>query len=279
MWWIASAPGRGPCHSRIASSARTVGLDSLAYAESTGTAIMTPQTANAPAAGTTASALMAASPRTARNATGGTIGKIYVEDGDEVQQGALLIKLDETIVRANLQIIVKQLDELAVRRMRLRAEQEGAEMLTVPDALASRSGEAEVAALLNAERKLFESRRDARQGQQAQLRERIVQLRQEADGLAAQGVMPLYQRCVHLGCRVPFCQSSQWFECPCHGSKYNEAGEYQLGPAPRGMDRFKIEVDGSGNVLVDTSVVVLGPPRGTDTINEPPQGAFCVASG
>ncbi|MEX2101269.1 MAG: Rieske 2Fe-2S domain-containing protein [Actinomycetota bacterium] len=101
----------------------------------------------------------------------------------------------------------------------------------------------------------------------------------ETDGLAAQGVMPLYQRCVHLGCRVPFCQTSQWFECPCHGSKYNEAGEYKLGPAPRGMDRFAIEIDGSGNVLVDTSVVILGPARGTDTINEPPQGSFCVASG
>jgi cytochrome b6-f complex iron-sulfur subunit len=100
----------------------------------------------------------------------------------------------------------------------------------------------------------------------------------EADQLAAEGLMPLYQRCVHLGCRVPFCQSSQWFECPCHGSKYNEAGEYKLGPAPRGMDRFKISVE-NGQVLVDTSVVILGPPRGTDTINEPPQGAFCVASG
>lgn len=121
-----------------------------------------------------------------QHATGGTIGKIYVEDGDEVQQGALLIKLDETIVRANLQIVTKQLDEIAVRRMRLRAEQEGAEVLTVPGDLASRSSEAEVAALLNAERKLFESRRDARRGQQAQLRERIIQLRQEADGLAAQ---------------------------------------------------------------------------------------------
>ena len=57
------------------------------------------------------------------------------------------------------------------------------------------------------------------------------------------GIMPLYQRCVHLGCRVPFCASSQWFECPCHGSKYNFAGEYQLGPAPRGMDRFAVKVD------------------------------------
>jgi cytochrome b6-f complex iron-sulfur subunit len=96
--------------------------------------------------------------------------------------------------------------------------------------------------------------------------------------VTAEGVMPLYQRCVHLGCRVPFCASSKWFECPCHGSKYNQAGEYQLGPAPRGMDRFKVTVEG-GNVMVDTSQVILGPPRGTDTISEPPQGPFCVATG
>jgi cytochrome b6-f complex iron-sulfur subunit len=97
-------------------------------------------------------------------------------------------------------------------------------------------------------------------------------------GVTSDGVMPLYQRCVHLGCRVPFCTSSQWFECPCHGSKYNEAGEYKLGPAPRGMDRFKIVVTG-GNVTVDTSEVVLGPPRGTDTTGEVAQGPFCVAPG
>ncbi|MGZ4148452.1 MAG: QcrA and Rieske domain-containing protein [Actinomycetota bacterium] len=99
-----------------------------------------------------------------------------------------------------------------------------------------------------------------------------------AEGVTAGGIMPLYQRCVHLGCRVPWCTSSKWFECPCHGSKYNGAGEYQLGPAPRGMDRFKITIDGE-TVTVDTSAVVLGPPRGTNTINQPPQGAFCVAPG
>jgi cytochrome b6-f complex iron-sulfur subunit len=99
-----------------------------------------------------------------------------------------------------------------------------------------------------------------------------------ADGVAAEGIMPLYQKCVHLGCRVPFCGQSKWFECPCHGSKYNQAGEYQLGPAPRGMDRFHMEVVG-GRVMVDTSEVVLGPARGTDTIDQPPQGAYCVAPG
>jgi cytochrome b6-f complex iron-sulfur subunit len=98
-------------------------------------------------------------------------------------------------------------------------------------------------------------------------------------GVTTQGLMTLYQKCVHLGCRVPFCQQSQWFECPCHGSKYNSAGEYKLGPAPRGMDRFAIQVDDAGNVLVDTTQVVIGPPRGTDTTGRPQAGPFCVAAG
>jgi cytochrome b6-f complex iron-sulfur subunit len=93
-----------------------------------------------------------------------------------------------------------------------------------------------------------------------------------SEGVLAEGLMPLYQRCVHLGCRVPFCTGSQWFECPCHGSKYNEAGEFQAGPAPRGMDRFKIEVGSDGMVSVDTSTIIQGPPRGTATVDQPPSG-------
>jgi cytochrome b6-f complex iron-sulfur subunit len=99
------------------------------------------------------------------------------------------------------------------------------------------------------------------------------------EGVETEGIMPLYQRCVHLGCRVPFCQQSQWFECPCHGSKYNTAGEYKLGPAPRGMDRFQVQITDSGDVMVDTSKVILGPPRGTDTLGKPQAGPFCVAPG
>jgi cytochrome b6-f complex iron-sulfur subunit len=99
-----------------------------------------------------------------------------------------------------------------------------------------------------------------------------------AEGVTAEGVMALYQRCVHLGCRVPFCTSSKWFECPCHGSKYNNAGEYKLGPAPRGLDRFVMEIVGN-NVVVDTSTIKLGPPRGTNTTNQPQEGPFCVATG
>jgi HlyD family secretion protein len=121
-----------------------------------------------------------------QHASGGTVGEIFVNDGDHVEQGALVLRLDETLVRASLQIVTKQLDEIAVRRMRLTAEQDGAAALTLPPTLQNRQEEAEIAALIGAERKLFESRYEARMGQKGQLRERIAQLRQEVDGLAAQ---------------------------------------------------------------------------------------------
>jgi cytochrome b6-f complex iron-sulfur subunit len=94
-------------------------------------------------------------------------------------------------------------------------------------------------------------------------------------GLVGGGMMALYQRCVHLGCKVPFCVTSQWFECPCHGSKYNKAGEYKQGPAPRGLDRFPLTVDGEV-VTVDTTFVVTGPARGTNTTGQEREGAFCA---
>lgn len=97
-------------------------------------------------------------------------------------------------------------------------------------------------------------------------------------GLVSDGLMALYQRCVHLGCRVPFCETSQWFECPCHGSKYNRAGEFRAGPAPRGLDRFPIEV-ADDVVTVNTGVIVTGPPRGINTTGQDPEGPFCVGVG
>jgi cytochrome b6-f complex iron-sulfur subunit len=95
------------------------------------------------------------------------------------------------------------------------------------------------------------------------------------EGLTSQNLMAVYQKCAHLGCRVPFCDQSRWFECPCHGSKYNYAGEWRLGPAPTGLHRFAVRVQGN-TVNVDTSKIVPGPPRGTDTIRQSPEGPFCV---
>ena len=94
------------------------------------------------------------------------------------------------------------------------------------------------------------------------------------EGMEA-GVVALYQKCVHLGCRVPWCKSSQWFECPCHGSQYNRVGERKGGPAPRGLDRFATAVDG-GVVVVDTGALSLGPPIGTNTTGQEAEGPHCA---
>lgn len=92
------------------------------------------------------------------------------------------------------------------------------------------------------------------------------------------GVVALYQRCVHLGCRVPACITSQWFECPCHGSQYSQVGEKKGGPAPRGLDRFPMTVAG-GVLGVDTGTILLGPPIGTNTTDQEAEGPHCVSGG
>ena len=82
------------------------------------------------------------------------------------------------------------------------------------------------------------------------------------DGTAL-NVRALSQRCPHLGCRPNPCVEDFWFRCPCHQSRYDRLGTKAdgvlYGPAPRGMDRFPIEVDGAGVLTIDTSRVTLGP--------------------
>jgi cytochrome b6-f complex iron-sulfur subunit len=88
-------------------------------------------------------------------------------------------------------------------------------------------------------------------------------------------LMAIYQVCVHLGCKVPWCQTSQWFECPCHGSRYNRWGEFRGGPAPRGLDRFECWVE-EGRFIVDTSTILTGPSRQLNSLDQPPEGASCL---
>ncbi|MBA3362617.1 MAG: Rieske 2Fe-2S domain-containing protein [Acidimicrobiia bacterium] len=97
----------------------------------------------------------------------------------------------------------------------------------------------------------------------------------EGRGVAAGGLMALYQRCVHLGCRVPWCATSQGFECPCHGSKYDSIGEYANGPAPRNLDRFTVEVV-DDRFIINTGDIIQ-TPRAPSRSVEYPQGPSCIA--
>ena len=97
----------------------------------------------------------------------------------------------------------------------------------------------------------------------------------QIEGMEA-GIVALFQKCPHLGCRVPSCETSQLFECPCHGSKYNAVGEKQGGPSPRGMDRFAVQITSDNELVVRTASVMQGPPIGTNTTNQQAQGPNCI---
>jgi HlyD family secretion protein len=118
--------------------------------------------------------------------TGGVVGELHVRDGKRVIAGDIVVRLDDTVTRANLAIVVKGLDELAARQARLEAERDDLEQMEFPSELLARADNPDVARVIAGERKLFELRKVARLGQKAQLKERIAQLQEEIQGLTGQ---------------------------------------------------------------------------------------------
>jgi membrane fusion protein, type I secretion system len=118
--------------------------------------------------------------------TGGIVGELRVRDGDRVHAGDVVVRLDETVTRANLSIVTKGLGEMMARKARLESERDGLDTITFPAQLVAETDDPDRAVAMDSERKLFNLRKTARSGQKAQLRERIAQLGEEIAGLAAQ---------------------------------------------------------------------------------------------
>ncbi len=118
--------------------------------------------------------------------TGGIVGDLRVRDGDRVKSGDVVVRLDDTVTRANLAIVTKGINELTARKARLESERDGAENVVFPSDLLARAADRDVAAVIDSERKLFELRRSARLGQKEQLRQRIEQFKEEVRGYRAQ---------------------------------------------------------------------------------------------
>ena len=118
--------------------------------------------------------------------TGGIVGELRVRDGDRVKQGDIVVRLDDTVTRANLAIVTKGLDELYARKARLESERDGLSAVKFPADLLARASDPDIASIVDGERKLFQLRSSARTGQKSQLRQRIEQLNEEVRGLRAQ---------------------------------------------------------------------------------------------
>ena len=118
--------------------------------------------------------------------TGGVVGEVRARDGDLVKAGDIVVRLDDTVTKAGLAIVTKNLNGLWARAARLEAEQQGADKITFPPMLLDNADDPDVRAVMASESKLFEVRSTGRIGQKAQLRERITQLNEEIAGLTAQ---------------------------------------------------------------------------------------------
>lgn len=118
--------------------------------------------------------------------TGGVVGEILVREGDEVKAGDIVMRLDATQTKANLAIVTRRIDELSARLARLEAERDDLDEIALPEWLAAREEQTDVASALRSERRLFEFRKESRDGRKAQLRERIAQFGYEIKGLKAQ---------------------------------------------------------------------------------------------
>ena len=118
--------------------------------------------------------------------TGGIVAELNVHEGSHVNEGDVVLRLDDTQTRANLLIVTKSLDEMTARKAREEAEQSGADDIYFPPELLARMDDPDVKRVVTGEQKLFEIRRAGRDGQKAQLRERIAQLDDEIRGNSAQ---------------------------------------------------------------------------------------------
>lgn len=81
----------------------------------------------------------------------------------------------------------------------------------------------------------------------------------------AQGVFVLFAKCTHLGCTPDWKETDSKFKCPCHGSGFDMEGVNFEGPAPRPLDRTLVELDATGQIVVDKAVLFpyeqWGDPR------------------
>lgn len=117
---------------------------------------------------------------------GGVVSELAVRDGDRVKAGDVVMRIDATMTKANLAIIVKSLDQFTARKARLESERDRAGRVIFPQALLDRAGDGEVLAMMNAEQRLYENRKAVRESKKRQLEQRVRQLRDEISGMEAE---------------------------------------------------------------------------------------------
>ena len=120
---------------------------------------------------------------------GGMVAEVLVKEGDRIEAGALLVRLDPTLALSELAITESRLYELMARRGRMEAERdEAAEVAFDPELLRVAADAPEVARLVEGQRGLFVARLDSLSKAVTQLENQQLQLQNQIGGIDAQMV-------------------------------------------------------------------------------------------
>ena len=122
-----------------------------------------------------------------QHAEGGVVGEILAKDGDVVEAGQLVIRLDDTLLGSERAVIDSQLIEIRARRARLEAERDEADSITFPTELVQASADQlQARQQIEGQSNLFEARRQSLEKELGQINERILQTENQIEGTEAQ---------------------------------------------------------------------------------------------
>jgi len=116
---------------------------------------------------------------------GGVVEEIIVDEGDTVQAGDLLLRLDATVLRSELAVVEGQLFEILARRARFEAERDDAPTLSFSPVL-SEVGSPEVKTLMEGQERLFRARLETNRSAVEQLTQQRAQIASQITGISAQ---------------------------------------------------------------------------------------------
>lgn len=141
---------------------------------------------------------------------GGIVDKILVKNGDRVKAGDVLVRLDETVARANLAVTIGRLNDALILQARLEAERDRKDAMALPASIDETKADADLSRIIATQRAMFDARRTSRLGEQGVLRQRFEQLENDVRSLEAQhksrereleiaakelkGLVPLYEK-------------------------------------------------------------------------------------
>jgi HlyD family secretion protein len=122
--------------------------------------------------------------KTIQHLEGGIVGRILVEDGDEVAAGQILIQLDDTGARAAVQVLQGQLWNAQAQEARLLAERDARATVEFPQAFSKiMQDDVTLAAIMAGQTKIFDTRRKLQASRLEVIEQRKAQTEREIVGL------------------------------------------------------------------------------------------------